>query len=80
MSELMSQSDKNPTDFAVSAGEDFELLFTTNDDTIPDIFRLDGLHVTKIGIITDKSSGIILHRADGTESKMVNRGYEHFTS
>lgn len=77
---LLARTDQDPIEFAVTAGEDFELLFTSGDRVLPDFFRVLDLLVTKIGTIIEPSRGILLRHPDGTEQKLTVRGYEHFTS
>jgi len=80
MVKLLARSDRDTVEFAVTAGEDFELLFTSGDKALPDSFRVLGVPVTKIGTIIEQSRGMLLRHPDGTEQKLTVRGYEHFTS
>ena len=77
---LMTQTGRDPIEFAVTAGEDFELLFTSCDRAVPDSSHVLELPVTRIGAIIDPSDGLILRRPDGTEHTLTVRGYEHFKS
>lgn len=65
-------------DFAVSSGEEFELLFTSSDRNIPDSLSLNGYRITRIGIITDKKDGVLLLKDNNVYEKLTNKGYEHF--
>ncbi len=67
------------TDFALSAGEDFELLFTSPDDTLGASFCLMNQTVTRIGHIRNRESGMTLQSGDGTAQPLNLKGYEHFT-
>ena len=65
-------------DFAISAGEDFELLFTSGDIAIPKYFTLNNCAVTRIGTIIDQSHGMKLIRDNNISEQLVPKGYEHF--
>lgn len=67
-------------DFAVSSGEEFELLFTSSDPLLSEQSILNGYPVTQIGMVTKKDRGINLHRDKMTEEPLAWKGYEHFTS
>jgi len=69
---------KTAADFALSGGEDFELLFTSDDSSMPEKFELAGCGITRIGEITAQPEGITLHRADDTVEQITSKGYEHF--
>ncbi|MFC1651034.1 thiamine-phosphate kinase [Candidatus Latescibacterota bacterium] len=69
---------KNAADFALSGGEDFELLFTSGDINMPEKFELMGRGITRIGEITLQSEGIRIHRTDDKIENIVSKGYEHF--
>ena len=63
--------------FALSSGEEFELLFTSDDKDIHDFFVLDNRNVTRIGKVSEPGSGMKLIRNNKTEL-LVPAGYEHF--
>lgn len=67
-------------DFAVSSGEEFELLFTSSDPRIPEKCILNGHTVTKIGTVIEPAQGINLHRDSTRVDPLAWKGYEHFTS
>jgi len=67
-----------PIGFALSSGEDFELLFTSEDTTLSESFTLLNHHVTRIGTITGRSCGIMLRRRNGEVQPVDVKGYEHF--
>ncbi len=60
---------RDPMEFALSGGEDYELLFTT-----PAKGKIRG--ATRIGEVTH--SGMTLVRRDGTEKPFGPEGYQHF--
>ncbi|MFC1528657.1 thiamine-phosphate kinase [Candidatus Latescibacterota bacterium] len=66
-------------DFAVSSGEEFELLFTSDDCTIPEQFILEDRTISKIGTIIDASGGVKLFRDNSHAESLGRKGYEHFT-
>ncbi len=66
------------TEFALNAGEDFELLFTSGDTALDDSFKLMGVAVTRIGTITDQTQAIRLVRENGGVVELHATGYEHF--
>ncbi len=77
---ISKKFDIDMTSFALSSGEDFELLFTTDDDTISDKFQLMNHRITRIGTITDSSQGIRIHRKNNNVELVLPKGYEHFKS
>ncbi len=64
-------------DFALSSGEEFELLFTSEDKDIPEHFVLDNRNVTRIGKVSEPGRGMKLIRYNRAEP-LVPAGYEHF--
>ena len=64
---------KNPVDFALYGGEDFELVFTANKNKIGELKKFDA---TVIGEIVEKKNGIKLIR-DGKKIN-VESGFDHF--
>lgn len=64
---------KNPLDFALYGGEDFELVFTANKSKLKQLKKYD---VSVIGEIVDKKDGVKLVK-DGRKSKLKS-GFEHF--
>ena len=67
-------------DFALSSGEEFELLFTSNDSSLPEHFTLFNHTITRIGTVTDSAEGMKLHCDNGTIKQITLKGYEHFRS
>ena len=64
---------KNPLDFALYGGEDFELVFTANKNKLRQLRKFD---VSVIGKIVDKKYGIKLVK--GGKSLKLKNGFEHF--
>ncbi|MFC1608174.1 thiamine-phosphate kinase [Candidatus Latescibacterota bacterium] len=77
---LMAETDEDPVAFALTAGEDFEILFTSDDDSLSGSQSICDLPITRIGTITGESGGIIVRRDNGTSKTLAKQGYEHFTS
>jgi thiamine-monophosphate kinase len=67
---------KDPLDFALSGGEDYELLFSISTDKVP-ILSKANLSFHEVGKITEKQDGRRLVTAGG-ERKLPG-GYDHFT-
>ncbi|MBN1532474.1 MAG: thiamine-phosphate kinase [Spirochaetes bacterium] len=66
---------KDPIDFALSGGEDFELVFTLPPDRI-DALRTEFTDFTIVGDILPRQEGLFLNK----EGKRIDicRGYDHF--
>jgi len=64
---------KNPYDYALYGGEDFELVFTINDTQLK---KLKGIKCLVVGEILPKNKGIYLHHKG--KNKKLSYGYEHF--
>ena len=64
--------------FALSGGEDYQLLFAFNKDKLQDFneMRKSGFHVSLIGKVT-RGKGVKILR-NGKEVKIGSKGYEHF--
>ncbi len=69
---LCGRSGYEPTEFALTSGEDYELLFTARGD-IPE--RVGRVPVTQIGRI-EKGSGVWVE-CSGRTDKLKLRGYDH---
>jgi thiamine-monophosphate kinase len=67
----------DPVAFALSSGEEFELLFTSGDRNLPDTTVIDGVTITRIGDVT-KNPGSILLETKGNVTVLPRSGYEHF--
>ena len=67
------------TDFALGAGEDFELLFTASDRSLGESFRFMTTNITRVGRITGPNEGVTIRRTGGAIEPVGMKGYEHFT-
>jgi thiamine-monophosphate kinase len=70
---------RNPTEYALIGGEDYELLFTVPPRSVSRVntlIRQGRLRATDIGAITHKRRGLRM-TADGTTGPLKTRGYEH---
>ena len=76
--ELMKKNGRDPVDFALTAGEDFELLFTSGDTSIPETFDATGCRVSRIGTVTGSPYKIELKLPGGSVQTLSAKGYEHF--
>ncbi len=63
----------SPLEFAVSGGEDYELLFTISPEAAE---KLDSMHPFRIGEITDKERVTVDNL--GREATLKTEGYQHF--
>lgn len=63
--------------FALSGGEDFELLFSISPDKM-DRLTKTGVDFYRVGTITDEQSGPIMVQTDGSHIPIPG-GYDHFT-
>jgi thiamine-monophosphate kinase len=66
----------DPIEFALNGGEDFELLFSTNEKNLTRIDRT-GLSYYIVGKITDREQGCVLIQESG-EKVPLKGGYDHF--
>jgi len=72
---------KDPLMFALTGGEDFELLFTVPEGRISHLMRLTRhkrLRLSRIGKILPRAAGIKLKDDRGRVVPFPARGYEHF--
>lgn len=80
--ELIRQRSKEPHDYALAGGEDYELLFTIraeNEKRVRETLKNEtGVQVTVIGEIVPKEEGILLADRNGSFSELVPTGFEHF--
>ncbi len=67
---------KDPLEFALSGGEDFELLFSIAPDKLAQLHRID-LECHQVGTIVGVSKGQMLVYADGRNHPLPG-GYDHF--
>ena len=72
---------KDPFRFALSGGEDYELLFTTPStmrEKISSLARSLKIPITRIGEILAKKEGLHMIRKDGEDYSPSRLGFEHF--
>ena len=68
-------------EFALSGGEDYELLFTTSEDIIGKVRAAASCPITVVGEITaDKAGEITLIDEKGNPVNLSKAGWEHFTT
>jgi len=71
-------------DFALSGGEDFELLFTAAADTAPEVLEKAagkaGLAIALIGRILPREEGLVLLGPGGSRKPLIQKGFRHFSS
>ena len=67
---------RDPLDFALHGGEDFELLFTINASNLERLIDA-GLAVHDIGVVTDRKGVVELIKNDGARAALSG-GYDHF--
>ena len=71
----------DPLEWALSGGEDFELVFTFPPefaDTVRDALSNVGGTMHIVGHITLETEGVVLVGSDGAKRTLVTRGYDHF--
>jgi thiamine-monophosphate kinase len=72
---------KDPLRFALSGGEDYELLFTASSnmrEKITSLARSLKIPITRIGEILPKKEGLHIVRKDGKDYSPSHLGFEHF--
>jgi thiamine-monophosphate kinase len=67
---------RDPIEFTLSGGEDFELLFSIAPEKVPELKRT-GLHCYPVGRVLAPTEGIALIQPDGGRHS-VPGGYDHF--
>lgn len=78
---LAAMSGDDPLAWALTGGEDYELLFTVRPWAAEEVERRlqdAGETVTRIGVITAAEEGTKLIHPDGREAPLTPAGYEHF--
>lgn len=68
-------------DWAMSGGEDYELLFTLHskdEQRLRSTFRQLGTRLTRIGVVADRAEGIRVMGEHGKALRFQSRGYDHF--
>jgi thiamine-monophosphate kinase len=66
----------DPCRWALSGGEDYELLFSIAPDNLA-LLERTGVEYHQVGKVTDKSAGIVLIQPDGSRAPLPG-GYDHF--
>ena len=73
---------ETPLHFALSGGEDFELLFTAAADRTnaltQQFSQKFGFECTRIGRVLEEKEGLLLKNANGSRTRLTQTGYEHF--
>ncbi len=74
------RSDDSPIGYALYAGEDFELLFTSPPEKLDEVVESiskQGLNITSIGETTERDRGVKLF-VEGEEINIDSSGFTHF--
>lgn len=74
---------REPSEYALPGGEDFELLFTVSSTRSKRLIQLQQrgqMKVTQIGQIRPRREGIMLITKEGRMRALKEEGYEHFRS
>ncbi|MDA8692556.1 thiamine-phosphate kinase [Saprospiraceae bacterium] len=66
----------DPATTALNGGEDYELLFTIDEDDLEKIKHMPDVYI--IGEITDKKDGLKLHTTGGNIHPLKAQGWNHF--
>lgn len=72
---------KAPLGYALSGGEDYELLFTVKKKNVKNIYNAisrSRLSATMIGEITERKRGILLVDRKGSQMPLLPTGFNHF--
>jgi thiamine-monophosphate kinase len=78
-STLQTFSAEQAYEFALTAGDDYELCFTVPQENINQIQALLGQQCTQIGVITEQPD-IVLYDAQGAPFNLKKTGYDHFSN
>ncbi len=70
---------KNPLDFVLYGGEDYELLFTINEDNFEKINKISQVKISKIGKIIPKHKLELINK-DGNRKEIKKEGFQHFVN
>ena len=73
--EMANALDKDPLDFALYYGEDFELLLTVEKDDFSHLKDQFGLY--EVGVVTSSGKMEIVNK-DGKTNLLESKGYQHF--
>lgn len=73
---------EKPLEYALTGGEDFELLFTAAlevaDELQHKFHNKFGYYCSRIGMIREQKDGIVLEKPDGEKVSIRGKGYDHF--
>lgn len=80
--DMAQRLEADALDWALTGGEDFELLFTCAKGDVPILKTLlaeedSELPISRIGIIST-GRGVLLERSDGRQEEITHQGYDHF--
>ena len=79
--ELAGRVGADPLEWALSGGEDYELLFTAAADRFERAERAlagHGIRVSRLGVMTDPGRGRLLLRGGGESAELGGVGFDHF--
>ncbi len=80
--QVAAQDSSTGMEYALSGGEDFELLFTLGESDVQKVKsslqERTGTPMSVIGNITDPKEGIHIVYGDGKKEKLESSGYRHF--
>jgi thiamine-monophosphate kinase len=68
---------KQPLDYALFGGEDYQLLFTMSAEAFAKLPKTK-VPVSVVGEVTPKDEGVMLVKADGSHQLLPPKGYNHF--
>lgn len=81
LSKALKKAVQNPLDFAINGGEDYELLFTAQKNSVEQIVKEVAKRtkttVTVIGEIIAKEQGHWIINPNGTKGKLIAKGWNH---
>lgn len=73
---------KKRSDWMLTGGEDYELLFTASpqeNEKIIEIAASQGIRVTPVGVITEPGQGVVLQERGTVDESITFQGFDHFT-
>ena len=79
--ELAAEALLDPVTWALSGGEDYELVFTAAPEGFEEVagaLAALGVHCSLLGTVTGPASGMRLVSGDGEVTEMEGLGYDHF--
>lgn len=81
---IAKNSKKDPLDFALHGGEDFEILFTVRmkkevlEKKLKSLYDKTKMPINIIGKITENKNRVEVLKNNGKIVKLISKGYEHF--